>query len=130
MYKPVDYLTKIANLELTTLYLLHKSEKVLLPIELEQPHDNPNIYDTFRRTILALNATVVAVKIYLHQETKFYAYLTLQHQDNILDVNTNIEDGIRLGEEFGATLLVEDEILAECGLQVTKEMLENAINAG
>jgi bifunctional DNase/RNase len=127
MFRPIEFLTNITDDQQSTTYLMYKADKILLPIQIKVQEEYLNLYDTLKRIVLSLGATVSAIKIYLYQDDTYYAYITLKTADKILDINTNIETALASAQMFCAQILIEESVLDECGLKVTLDMLNEAL---
>jgi len=156
VYKKIEYLTAIKNNVGATLYFIERKNKVLLPVEvgglgLENeraaffsdllPENNspgfsvkdslkssvPSIYDSITRMLAGLSAKLEGVKIYLHFEKVFYAYLMIQSSRDSFDINVGFLDAVYLANKVKCPILINQDILGRLGIKLTAEMIENAL---
>jgi bifunctional DNase/RNase len=121
MLKQIEFLSSVEG----TLYLIEKSEKTVLPIP--QAITKPQTPDTIRRILAAFGINIMNAKIYLQRDDVFYTYLTLSNCEKICEINLSFLDAINFTQDTNAPILIESEILDECGIKVTKQMLEEAL---
>jgi len=130
MYKSVKYITKIPYQDISTYYLFCKPSKVLLPIEIdnEKAYDpTPSVYNTIKRIVIGMGARIKLVKIYRFSQSVYYAYLTLTTNGKDFDVNISLEDAMEISKEARSPIYVKEEIINQCGIEITKEIIEKAL---
>ncbi len=136
MFEKVEFLINLINDNGEVYYFFHKASKTLLPLEISLPHSlavhdvhpsQPSTCDTLRKTLFSLGVKIKCIKIYLYQEENYYTYLSLQKGKVSVDINASLSDAIKLREAFQIPVLVEKNILEECGLKVTGELIEQAL---
>jgi len=136
MFEKVDFLINIINGGGNIFYFYHKARKILLPLEaalnlssrIRDSHPSqPSTQDTFKKTLFSLKAKIKYIKIYLYQEGNYYTYLSLLKNDSYVDINSSFIDAMELMQTFNIPVLVEKNILQECGFKVTKELIEKAL---
>jgi len=131
MFKRVDYITKVTYPNITTYYLFHKEESILLPVEVF--NYNPQYTFPDSRIIIStilntLNAVYTETLIYLHQDDKYYCYLKIKNENKTYEINANFIDAIELAVYEQKPILILSEILEQQGFKVTKNMVMNALN--
>jgi len=132
MYKSVKYLAKVENGVFYTHYLYEPLEKIVLPIETLpiQHNENPNILDTLKRIVNSLESNLVGIKIFLYSEEKYYTYLSISAQGQILDIYIDIGNALEIAKTSNILISIENAILKENGIKVTKKLLEKVFAGG
>jgi len=137
MYKPVKFITKIPYQDYSTYYLFNKTDKVLIPVEIERNIRSaavPSMYDTLRRVVKALGYSFLYTKIYKQSQGVFYTYLSIyksvckDKRSNALDINISFSDGIEIAKVTNTPIYIKEEIIKEMGIEVTKELVEKALS--
>ena len=125
MYKPVKFITEVPYPDFSTLYLFCKPLKTLLPIEIEINTKSaaPSIYNSIKRIIRGCGMDVSNIKIYHYHSNNFYAYLTLKKEGKDFEFNIAIKDGLEISKEMSVPIFVKDEILENCGIKITRDLL-------
>lgn len=126
MFKSIKYLTTIDTSISTISYFYSESHNTILPVELKQP-DCISHESTLKQILDFFKCELIAVKIYLYQDERFYTYLTIKSQNKTYDINSNPKEAIKLCNKYNVPILVENRILKECGIFVTKAMIEQAL---
>ena len=132
MYKSIKYLAKVENGVFYTHYLYEPLEKMVLPIETlpVEHNENPNILDTLKRVVNSLESNLIGIKIFLYSEERYYTYLSISSQGQILDIHTDIGNALEIAKTNNILISVENTILKENGIKVTKELLEEVFAGG
>ncbi|MBN1162907.1 bifunctional nuclease family protein [Patescibacteria group bacterium] len=126
MYKALELITTITDQNRKTSYLYNKKEKILLPIT-QVYADIPHIYNTLYRIIKALNSDILCTKIYMHCNDKYYAYLTLVTPQDSVEINICIKDALNFAEKYNIPIYIRNHILYKNGFNITREMIEKAL---
>lgn len=130
MYKPVKFITKIPYQDFFTYYLFCKPTKVLLPIEITNDKastGDPSVYNTVKRLICGLGAKIKFIKIYRFDQEVYYTYLTLERDRQTFDINVSFKDAIEIAKESRSPIYIKEEIINQCGIEITKEIIEKAL---
>ena len=127
MYKPVDLLAIITTKSGITGYMYQKTEKIILPIKVSAKIKQPNIYDTIKRTAAAFGAKPALVKISMCENQSYYTYLTIFRGNTSLDINIDLLDAIGISKELELPILINERILSQQGILVTKQMIESSL---
>jgi len=133
MFKRVDFITKITYPNLTTYYFFNKEGGILLPVEIH--NYNPQYSFPTPQVIIStllntIKATYLQTSVYLFQDKKYYCYLKIKDQNNkIFDINSNFVDSIEMAIYEQKPIMVLSEILYEQGLNITREMLNDALKS-
>lgn len=127
----ISLLTKIIKEDYITFYLLYKDKQakninnIILPIEVPSLVEN-TMEDTYIRTLRTFEAKITSLNIYLYLEGKYYVYLKILYKNKIFDINTNIENALNILHYQPQTdLFIEQNILDQEGISITKEMIDN-----
>ena len=140
MLKNIYLLTIIPNPDRYTVYFLRKKELIILPVtipykgvdiilstnEMCKDHD-PDLFNTTKRIIGSLGARITGIKIYMYKENTFYTYICIENRGKEYDINSDFADALILAIRCNTTILVEEKVLNECGIKVTKELLERSL---
>ncbi len=120
-----------------TAYLFNKETKYLLPIslhkdiskELVQKNNfvEPSTFNSIKRMLTAAALSIPAVIIYKYKAGKFYAYVNIRSEKQTYDINTSLEDALCLSDCFNSDIYVKDKLLKHQGIQITKELIEQAL---
>jgi bifunctional DNase/RNase len=143
----IEFLTEITDKTQKTFYLFDREQKVLLPLEspLENstgvawenqhqsrlPETRGNAISTHRTLemiLKAVGARILQTKIYLHQEGVYYTYLMVEQAGRLYEVNIPCTDAVEIARRNKLPIYVTEEILKECGIAITKELLQEALN--
>jgi len=131
MYKPVKFIAKIPFKDSYTYYLFCLSSKTLLPVEIEKETSEtsaiPSIYNSLGRILKALKCSIVRISIYHINDGILYTYLTIQREKFMLDLNIGFKDGMEIAKELSIPIYVKEKIIQECGIEVTKELINRAL---
>ncbi len=137
MLLPLKLLTVIKNGDIEdsyTFYFFCKKLKVLLPIVISsivnnecKNFENANIYNTYLRTLRALDAKIYGIRIYLYQNDVFYTYLCLYTSSNRFEINCNISDALKLLLQTGCPVFTTYKVLENGGIKVTKQLVSSAL---
>ena len=136
MFEEVKYLIHIDQKAYTTYYLFQKTDKILLPIQIPthqyyrlcdfQPNQ-PDTLDTLKTAIFSLDGQVVNIKIYLYLDRCYYSYISIEKNGQTMEINSGLYDAINLAVSLKAPILIEKNILKECGYKITKKMIEQVL---
>jgi bifunctional DNase/RNase len=134
MYKPVKFITNIPYKDFITYYLFNKSKKILIPIEIDKEINKkytPTIYNSMKRLIYALDYSCLCLKIYKYDQNIFYTYLSLYKNNemgNVMDLNISFADGIEITKETNIPIYINEEIIRQVGIVVTRKLVEKALS--
>ena len=128
MYKPVKFIATIRDDERNVNYFYYDKEKTIIPLEYVENGEVPTIFNTLVRTVIALSAKIVEIKIFKHLEDTFYTYLSIRQADRLFDIYLDFEDAVKLISEFEIKVKLEKQIIDTEGFIVTKDLIEKAIN--
>jgi bifunctional DNase/RNase len=85
-------------------------------VEIEKfRHPRPLTHDLFINALKALNTSLIEVTIHKLQDSTFYAYLLLETQEEVVEVDCRPSDGIALALRAGAPIFCEEEVLQKAG---------------
>ena len=139
MYKRLHFIALIPKeTSRYTVYLFEQEEKIVLPVEIAsesaskllKPHtkaSQPSIYNTMRRVIVGLKATLSSATIYQHNAGTFYTYLNLAQGKRNLELNCRFSDALNLVKRFEVPLYIDQEVLFSQGIRVSKKILRDAL---
>jgi len=134
MYKPVKFITSIPYKDFITYYLFNKTKKILIPIEIskeESVRAVPTIYNSMKRLISALGYSLLCLKIYKLDQNIFYTYLSICKNDNlsnVMDLNIGLKDGVEISKETNIPIYINEEIIKQVGIVVTRKLVEKALS--
>jgi len=122
----INVLTKIEDADKSTFYFIHNESKTVLPLEFNNLRDI-STEDTYVRTLKALKVYIQSVNIYLYLEGIYYVYLKIPYNGNTFDINTSLSNALCILNYLPETeVYIENEILQQEGIKITKEMLEQS----
>jgi bifunctional DNase/RNase len=130
MFKKIKYLTTINNTGFFTSYFFDKESKSVLPMETFKQASSPTqpkTSNTIRRILVASGINVQAIKIYLYKDDTFYTYITIKKDDRCYDINAGFLDAVKIGQEFNAPIYTTEKVIKDCGIKVTKELIEKSL---
>lgn len=125
MYKSVKYLTKIENNVFSTHYFYEPNDQIILPIDVIPI--NTGLITNVERVLIALNSNLFGIKISLCEKDKYYTYLSIAKQKEIVDVLVEPSIACELANADNILICVEEHILKNEGIKVTKELIEKAL---
>ena len=125
MYKSVKYLTKIENNMFSTYYFYEPLDQTILSIDTIPI--NPEIITNIERVIIALNSNIFGIKISLCEGDKYYTYLSIAKQKEIVDVLVEPSIACELTKTGDILICIEEHILKNEGIKVTKKLIEEAL---
>jgi bifunctional DNase/RNase len=136
MFERVEYLTNVTSENIPTYYFFHKKSKTLLPIKVEllstsmvkDAHPSqPNTLDTVKKIIFAIGIKIENIKIYLYQDGYFYSHLSVISSSGEMEINCSISDALFLALSSNSPILVEKNILRDCGIKVTQKLIKESL---
>lgn len=123
-----------------TLYLFQKESRMILPVGLtsddirrtfrrknNDSQVNPEIYDTFKRVLLALGAKVICISIYNYAGGKFYTYLNLLVEKRHLEIHVGLADALGIAKTSNSPIFIRHRILEQQGIKVTAKLIKDAL---
>lgn len=137
MILPLKLLTVINNDEnptISTFYFFCKDLKILLPVTVTENDkirftnfEKANIYNTYLRTLKALNAKIYGISIYLYRNNDFYTYLHLRTKSGRYEINCNISDTLGIYLHTKCPIFTTSKVLENGGIKVTKKLVASAL---
>jgi uncharacterized protein len=125
----------------STLYLLNKKSKLLLPVEINKesakaltlaqqniPTPRPHIHDTIRRLIASLNGKVAGITINMYRDGIFYSYIRVKNGNKYYDIDSKATDAIAIAIRSNAPIYIEDDVIQGVGIKITQELLDRSLN--
>ncbi len=133
-----------------TVYLFNEEEKILLPVTTnrvaceqlllakqigDSVHEifsfaRPHVHDSLKRTVLALGGEVVCTVIYKVITDVYYTYLRISKNNELLDIDIKITDGLSMALRCSTPIYVANEVVDKEGIKVTRELLERSLRFG
>jgi bifunctional DNase/RNase len=135
VFRQVKFLTTVKEGYRETHYFLYKEGKIVVPVTTWQNHTannyllEPPTYDTFNRTISCLGGKITSVKIYLFLAGTFYSYLVLEQNATRYEINSSFQDALAIARETLAEYYINEEIIYEQGIRVTKDLIERSLSS-
>lgn len=136
MYKRIYFIALVRH----TLYLFNKEEKIVLPIEVKnmealmfltgRAHANnnfPHFYVFVKNLLKFFGAKLISVTVFSCDGGLYCANLNLVLGDRHLKLPLGFIDAFVLSRLFDAPLYIEADVLAGCGIRVSKEILRDAL---
>ena len=125
-----------------TVYLYCDDLRILLPITTNrhavesmlfaktmQSSLRPSLFNTVKRVLLSLDASVVSIEIYKCLDEIFYAYIVVKNALSIYHIDAKVTDAICFAFEFRVSIVVYSEVYENFGIHVTKELLERSMSS-
>ena len=122
-------------------YLFSKERKILLPIKVnensareilaarEPYHEpRPHIHDTTKRLINALDGKVEKVIISGYDNEIFYSYIRVRHGEKEFDIDAKPSDAIAIALRTKSPIYVEPGVVSQIGINITPELLSEAVS--
>lgn len=128
MLKEIKLLDVVYNSNLMTFYFIHKGSKVLLPVEADLESSTLHIYDALRSILKLLKIELGCIKICLFRGNVFYSHLRIGVNRKIHEVNINMLDALNIAKHLSLPIYIEEEILQECGIKVSREIINDCIS--
>lgn len=127
MMQKIKLLDAVINSNLVTFYFIHKNSKILLPVEININTLDTPVYETLKKTFSMLGITFDCINIYLFKESNFYSHLKINAGDRVHEININTLDALNLARYLSIPVYIEEGVLEECGIKMTKEMIEKVL---
>ena len=127
MYKPVKWITTIANQIVHTIYLYSRDESILIPIKTNIRNQKPRTLETLKLLLSIFEIKPIATKICLPETGSYHTQLAILKDDTVLDLNVSMEDGINLAQSLQLPIFIENTIFKLNGFHITKEIIQNAL---
>ena len=125
MYKSVKYLTKIENDIFSTYYFYEPLNQTIFP--LDTPPTNIGMSESIERIIKALNSNLFGIKISFYESGKYHTCLSITKQEEMVDVPVEPSLACELAKKQDILIYVEEHILKNEGIKVTKKLIEEAL---
>ncbi|MFC1700453.1 hypothetical protein ACFLZ4_02315 [Patescibacteria group bacterium] len=125
MYKSVKYLTKIENGIFSTHYFYEPVNQTIFP--LDTLPTNSNVPEDIKRIIETLESNLFGIKISHFEGSKYYTYLSIAKQKEMVDVLIEPSIACELAKGKEILIYVEEHILKNDGIKVTKKLIEKAL---
>lgn len=102
-------------------------ETLLIAKTIQNPI-RPTLLNTFKRVLIALDATVVSVEIYKCLDDIFYAYIVVGNSHTQCHIDARATDALGIAYEFGVGIFVSEEVYCSTGIKITRELIERSIS--
>ncbi len=76
-----------------------------------------------------MGGTVIGILIDRYKDNLYYAYIRVKKNNVFYDIDSGLTDALCLALITGVKIDVNKEILNEYGIEVTKELLDKALNS-
>ena len=139
MFEEVTYISCVLDGKISTFYFYHKTSRTLIPVKMDENqtslrlrevHSNlPTPISTLKKIVYAVGADIQSIKVYLFQDSVFYTYITVKSGSGDIEVNAGFLESMILAEELKTKILFEKNIIKECGIKITKKMIEKSLVA-
>ncbi len=83
--------------------------------------ERPLTHDLFKNSLDALGCSLLRVVVCELRDDTFYARLSLRHSSGVLELDARPSDAIALALRYGASVFVEEEVMAQAGVLFTDE---------
>jgi bifunctional DNase/RNase len=132
MFVKLDLIAQILDPkspDLNTYYFFSKKYGILLPIETNKKPGKINpMTTTFFSVLKSFCIKIKRVIIYLHEENRYYTYLSLERGKNNLEFNCDLLEILDLYPRLVCPIFIKKDILTNKGIRVTKRMLLKALS--
>jgi bifunctional DNase/RNase len=138
----INLLAVIPNIDRYTAYFFQKEELIILPIEINENFADsllraghktesirPSVYDTIKRIVSSLEGKIDSVAIYLFKNDIYYSYISLERKRERIEIDCGLRDALCLALYTNTDIYIEKKILKECGIKITKSLLERSLIA-
>lgn len=129
------------SIEDSTVYLLNKELKILLPINMNTYASNklalaeakdieprPHIHNTLGRVVTALNEKFICAIIYGYADEIFYAYLRVTKGNGFIDIDCKPSDALSISIRQNLPIYVEEHVYTENGIPVTWDLIKRSLD--